>query len=417
MDKKIRVLVVPSDTFGVFKFRCDIPTKSLLKYHGDEFDAVIDMQPNWEDTDGLAAKYDIIHFHKGVYKNMDAFWANIKKLQEKGVKIVMDVDDAYWHIDKTHPSYYANVRNGIPEKVTKTLKMVDWVTTTTPIFAKEIRKYNKNVFVSPNGIDPEIEQFKSKKEPSPTGRLRFGFVMGSSHEPDMELIKGTFNRLTSRKDIIEKAEFHLCGYDLRGTTTVYNADGTVTSRPIKPDETVWHRFELLVTDNYNPEYVSPRYKEFLRQNLVNAEYPLVNQEHYVRQWTRDVDHYCTHYNTIDVLLVPLRESVFNSCKSQLKLLEAGFMDTAVVCSDFGPYRIDTIPLIEKGGTINPEGNAILIDESKNHKDWAKAIIKLTENPELVTLLRENLAKTIKPKYNMETLSHQRAEFYKSIVSS
>lgn len=415
MDRKIRILVVPSDFYGVYKFRCDIPTKSLLKYHGDEFDAVIDMHPNWADTDGLAEKYDIIHFHKGIYKDMDSFWSNLQKLKDKGVKIVMDVDDAYWHIDRTHPSYYANIKNEIPQKVLKTLKMVDWVTTTTPIFAKEIQKYNKNVFVSPNGIDPEIEQFQSHKEPSKNGKIRFGFVMGSSHETDMELVKGTFNKIAT-KEILDKAEIHLCGYDLRGTTTVYNADGTITSRPIEPNETVWHRFELLVTDNYNPMYVSPEYKKFLEMN-VPADFPGIEKESYVRQWTRDVDHYCTHYNTIDVLLVPLRESVFNSCKSQLKLLEAGFMDTAVVCSDFGPYTIDTIPLIERGGNINPEGNAILIDESRNHKDWAKAITKLVKNPELITLLKDNLAKTIKPRYNMETLSHERANFYKSIISS
>lgn len=416
MDKKIRVLVVPSDTFGVFKFRCDIPTKSLLKYHGDEFEAVIDMQPNWSDIDGLAEKYDIIHFHKGVYKDMEKFWENLKQLKERGVKIVMDVDDAYWHIDKTHPSYYSNVKNNIPEKVRTTLKMVDWVTTTTPIFAKEIKKYNKNVFVSPNGIDPEIEQFKSKKEPSKNGKIRFGFIMGSSHEPDMNIMKDNFQKIIN-SDVIDKIELHLCGYDLRGTTTTYNQDGTITQRPIKPDETVWHRFELMVTDNYNPKIVSPEYKRFLEMNIPDSEFPGVENEGYVRQWTRDVDHYCTHYNTVDVLLVPLRESVFNSCKSQLKLLEAGFMDTAVICSDFGPYTIDTVPLIEKGGVINPEGNAILIDESKNHKDWAKNVIKLAKNPELITMLKDNLAKTIKPKYNMETLSDQRAEFYKKIVAS
>ena len=415
MEKKIRLLVVPSDAYGVFLFRCDIPTKSLLKYHGDEFEADINMHPNWNDVDGLAEKYDIIHFHKGVYRDMESFWSNLEKLKSKGVKIVMDVDDAYWHIDKTHPSYYANIKNGIPEKVKKTLKLVDWVTTTTPIFAKEISKYNKNVFVSPNGIDPEIEQFKSKKEPSKNGKIRFGFVMGSSHEPDMEIMRGNFNKLINNKEFTDKAEIHLCGYDLRGTTTTYNADGTTTQRPIRPDETVWHRFELMVTDNYNTNIVSPAYRQFLEQNLPNSEFPGVENEGYVRQWTRDVDHYCTHYNTIDVLLVPLRESVFNSCKSQLKLLEAGFMDTAVVCSDFGPYTIDTIPLFEKGGVVNPEGNVILIDEAKNHKDWYKAVMKLVNNPELIVTLRENLAKTIKPRYNMETLSNERAEFYKRIV--
>ena len=415
MKKKIRILVVPSDVYGVFLFRCKIPTLSLLKYYGDDFEADIDMQPNWDDVEGLAAKYDIIHFHKGLFQDMEKFWSALEKLKALGVKIVMDVDDVYWSIDRTHPSYYANIKNNIPEKVKKTMSIVDWITTTTPIFAKEIKKFNPNVFVAPNGIDPEIEQFQSRKVPSPTGRIRFGFIMGSSHETDMELIRGTFNRL--KDSVWDKAEFHLCGYDLRGTTTVYNADGTVTQRPIRPDETVWHRFEMLVTDNYNPKIVSPAYKQFLEMNLVDAEYPGVNNERYVRQWTRDVDHYCTHYNTVDVLLVPLRESKFNSCKSQLKLLEAGFMDTAVVCSNFGPYKIDTVNLLEKGGTINPEGNVILIDEVKSHKAWAKAIEKLCDHPELIKILRDNLAKTIKPKYNMETLSAQRAEFYKSLVEN
>jgi glycosyltransferase involved in cell wall biosynthesis len=172
---------------------------------------------------------------------------------------------------------------------------------------------------------------------------------------------------------------------------------------------------MLVTDNYNPKYTSEAYKEFLLQSIPDSEWANVDNERYVRQWTRDINNYMTQYDTVDVLLVPLAESKFNSCKSQLKLVEAAFKDTAVVCSDFGPYQIDTVGLIEKGGIINPNGNAILIDESKNHKAWAKAIEKLANNPELIETLKTNLRNTIIPKYNLKTLSDERLKIYKEVL--
>lgn len=411
-EKKIKVLMVPSDGHGVGYWRSVLPARAIEKYHSDEFEITLDMSPNWGDIDKLK-EYDIIHFHKGIVENQEQFWNSLKTLREAGVKILMDVDDAYWHLDRTHPQYHANKNLKIPEKVRETMKMVDAVTCTTPIFENEIKKYNKNVFVMPNGPDPDDPQFIPHKEPSPRGRIRFGFVMGSSHEPDLEIMRGTFAKIAP--DVIPNIELHLCGYDIRGATTVYYPDGHTETRPIKPEETCWRRFEQLITDNYNPRYVSPQYKQFLDLSIPNSTYPDVDNERYVRQWTRDVNNYCTHYNTVDVLLVPLRESEFNKYKSQLKLIEAAFLDTAVVCSDFGPYTIDTVNLFEKGGEINPNGNVILIDEAKNHKAWAKAIEKLARNPELITTLRENLKKTMIPKYSQENLSTERCECYKKVL--
>ena len=73
------------------------------------------------------------------------------------------------------------------------LKIADYVTTTTKLFADEISKINKNVFVLPNAINPDEPQFKAKTEPS--DRLRFGWLGGSSHLHDLKLIEGTTNTL------------------------------------------------------------------------------------------------------------------------------------------------------------------------------------------------------------------------------
>ena len=77
-----------------------------------------------------------------------------------------------------------------------------------------------------------------------------------------------------------------------------------------------------------------------------------------------------------------------------KVIEGGFFNKGIIGSNYGPYTMDLENVIEKGGGINPNGNAILIDTSKNHKGWAKAIEKIVKNPEILEIMRNNLNKTV-----------------------
>ena len=146
-----------------------------------------------------------------------------------------------------------------------------------------------------------------------------------------------------------------------------------------------------------------------------AQYPLVGYEAYRRQWTLDVNNYAKHYRNIDVLLVPLDCNEFNSVKSELKFVEAGFTKTAVMATNFGPYTIGSNSMFKKGGVYDENGNCILIEPSKAHKDWAKYIIKLAENPELITKLQENMYNHVKDEYDIRNITKKRAEWYKSIL--
>ena len=74
------------------------------------------------------------------------------------------------------------------------LKLADVVTTTTPIFAKIIKKHNKNVYVLPNAINPDDDRFKLKDIKS--DKLRFGIICGSSHLKDLELMRGMTAQLS-----------------------------------------------------------------------------------------------------------------------------------------------------------------------------------------------------------------------------
>lgn len=407
-ERKIKVLVVPSDRFGCGLYRSVNPHVYLDKLYGNEFEVEINYQPNLSDFSQFT-KYDIIHIHKGLYNNMDTFWKFLDFCKANNITTIMDIDDN-WDVGPQHPLYLTNKSMQIPLKLTTNLKKFDYVTTTTEIFANKIRKYNQNVKIFPNSVDPTEDQYQPIKNESK--RIRFGFVMGSAHEKDMEQIKIAIASLS--KEILDKIQIVLCGYDLRGTVNMLNMDGSIAgSRPIKPEESVWYSYEKTCTNNY--QNCSPMYKDFLHKFLKDVQWPDVDNEPYRREWTKDVDKFAEHYRNLDVLLAPLDENGFNEVKSELKFIEAGFTKTALICTNFGPYTLISKPFFKPFGEIDETGNCILIDSDKKHKDWAKAIKRLVEHPEYIKMLQDNLYETVKDKYDIRNVTRERAEWYKSIV--
>lgn len=408
MDKKIKILVIPSDNAGCGYFRSRQPHVYIQENFGDYFDIdVIMLQDFPKDTplDKFLSQYDIVHIHK----QLDKECRLIDMIKFLGVKVIVDVDD-HWLLGDYHPMSLTAKKERWDVPITEHLKRADYVSTTTPIFADVIKKYNKNVLVFPNAINPNDEQFIPKDEKA-TQRLRIGMICGSSHLNDFKLLEGMTASLP--KYILDKIQFVLCGFDTRGTRTIYYTDTKKTvQRPIEPKESVWYDYEKIVTNNY--KIVDEDQKRFLHMFVPNSKYPN-DDTAYKRCWTKDINHYATHYNDIDVLLVPLKECEFNKVKSQLKVIEAGFFHKAIIANNYGPYTLDLTPMIEKGGKINEDGNALLVESSKNHKQWAKYIKKLVENPDMVKKLQENLYNTVKDTYSLETVAKDRANKYLEIM--
>ena len=71
--------------------------------------------------------------------------------------------------------------------------------------------------------------------------------------------------------------------------------------------------------------------------------------------------------------------------------------------------------IERGGKINQEGNALLVEQEKGHKQWAKYIERLVKDRDLLNMIKRNLHNTVKDKYNLQNVTRDRAEFYRNIV--
>ena len=406
MNKKIKMLVIPSDKTGVGKFRSVDPHVYIAEHYNDDFDVDImyleDIPTN--DIEDFLKKYDLIHIHKQLDKEL-RLMSIIKFL---GIPVIVDVDD-YYYLGNDHPMSLSAKKEKWHEAVIRHLEMADYVSTTTDIYAKELKKHNKNVLVFPNAIDPNEKQYCQEKNKS--DKLRVGLICGSSHLHDIELLNGIAETAKQNSNV----QLVLCGFDTNGTRTIYHNDtGQVERRPILPQESVWFDYERIITDNY--KYLSKEHRDFLLRFVKGVDDPFTN-EPYRRMWTRNINQYATHYENVDVLLAPLKENDFNKMKSQLKEIEAGFTHTALIAQNFGAYTIDLVPFREFGGKINENGTALLVDSRKNHKDWAKNINFLAEHPEYVEKLKENLYNFVKNKYSLEKVCEERVNVYKDIVKT
>jgi glycosyltransferase involved in cell wall biosynthesis len=401
--KKLKVLVVPSDRTGVSYFRSTNPHIALENNYPEEFSVDIDYEPQLN-NDNWLKQYDIIHYHRtlGSYEQMPQL---LQHLDNLGIITIMDLDD-HWAPGPHHPAYHIIKSAGLDKKILDNIKCARNITTTTSLFAEEIAKYNKNVFVLPNAVEPTEKQFTPNLEKS--DRIRIGWLGGSSHLKDLEILNGVVTKLRG-DNLIDKIQFVLCGFDIRGThTEIDQATNEQKVRQITPMESVWFRYEKIFTDNY--QIVSPEYKSHLMKFTLD-EFPNVANEPYRRVWTKPISTYASNYNLFDISLAPLDDNIFNKVKSQLKVIEAGFHHKAIIAQDFGPYKIDLNNAIKYGGGFDETANGILIDAKKNHKDWYTSLKKLITNPEMIPVLQENLYNTVKDTYSMNKVTENRKELY------
>ena len=407
---KIRILAIPSDSFAVGKFRILNPFVHLQENYGDDFH--IDIKYDVEDNDKEFENYDIIVAHSFIH-NKAEFEKNIERVQwlkDKGKIVIIDIDD-YWEPDFRHPMHLQIIKSETPKKKIKMLQAASYVTTTTPYFRDTIIKKLglKNVLVFPNAVDETEPQFIPN--PTMSDKIRFAWLGGSSHRYDLELLRpGIANMHDYYKG---KVQFVLCGFDLRGTITELNkTTGEKTSRPIRPEESVWYEYEKIFTKNYNA--IDPEYTRFLK-TFKEAEYDDIDLP-YRRRWTKEITKYALNYNNFDISLCPVIDNIFNNNKSQLKIIEAGFHKKAIIASESVPYTIDLVSAIGDGGQLNSKGNSLLVSQSKNHKQWEQHMRRLVNNPNMIEDLGNKLYETVKDTYSLNKVNKDRSEFLKLIIN-
>jgi len=213
-------------------------------------------------------------------KNVDA----LRIIRSEGVKLIVDIDDNFT-LSTSHKLYYYYQYYGITKAIITAIKCADVITVANQNLWRHVKKKTgrKSVIVA-NAIDANEEQFNLEGN---TFTDKVAYVGAAVNVPELWHIRQMI--IDAQK--VRPFTFFVCGYNAID-------DG-------------WIRLK----------------REYKRIGVV-AEY----------EDAKSVTDYADFYKDKGIIIAPLRRTYFNVCKSELKLIEAGYFSKAVLCARTTNYK-------------------------------------------------------------------------------
>lgn len=195
-------------------------------------------------------------------------------------QLVFELDDDLWHIDPSNTPAWAfyHSNSELLDNLTECARLADMCTVTTEPLAEVVRKINPNVVILPNQL-PASAYGTVRGPVGPN--LTVGWAGGASHALDVAEVTPALRQ-------------HFRRY---------------------PDDTFMNMGTLFGK-------VATAVPGSSRVDL---------------PWTLDMNEHYARLDDLDVGLAPLRASVFNQSKSELKFLEYAARGAVTIASDSGPY--------------------------------------------------------------------------------
>lgn len=194
----------------------------------------------------------------------------------KKVTLVVDQDDNVFELPWGNLAMFYWQRERL-EKQASLIATADWVVCSTNPLASYLKRFNENIIVIPNMIDPTEWRVNRKRKKNK--KVKIGWVFSQTHVPDMPVI------IEAVKDILEEFK-----------------------------DTV--EFELLGgEDNLFP------FKYKVNKVVPFHEYPKKLEQ---LNW--------------DISIGPLADNKFNGCKSNIKWMESSLAGAVFIGSKVYPYE-------------------------------------------------------------------------------
>lgn len=290
--------VSPLNT-GCSKWRAEIPAK-YLRRRGHTV--------NFFGQSGLSECPDAIVFGR-TYKNTADMTRLFNWAKSRKVRVIYDTDDALDLVDPWNPAFSDSRKQ--EETALTMVTRADVVTTTTPELAQHLKKWNPNVVVVPNSVDPEEWAPRPRSANQP---IRVGWLGGNSHFLDIAIA------LDAIADLKKRSNFTFVIYGL----TTY---GSVRE--------MYEKHSSVEGETFRSSPLGRAVKVFLKktEGLAYEFFPFVPASQYA-QTLCDL--------RLDIGLAPLSATSFNRHKSCVKYYEYAMSGAATLASDVLPYS-DEVP--------------------------------------------------------------------------
>jgi glycosyltransferase involved in cell wall biosynthesis len=278
---------------------------------------------------------DILIYSRHIYEHPD-FLDQMRK--KYGFKIIVDTDD-WWETDKDHPKHAWWTNSNMGLQIRQHLINADAVTCTGEYLASLVP--NKHVYVIPNMLPYGDSQF-AYREYKTGDRVRLVYASTIMNYKNTELIAGAMHKLADLN-----IELAILGYQ-----------------------------------------ENPLFDQVINNLTANRKIPFD-----LVPWA-DSSSYMLNYGG-DIGIIPSKDSKFNKCKSNLKVLEFASQKMPVVVSKVDPY------------------NWMPVCYASNENQWVDQITKLVNDAEMRLNLGKKIYRFCKVNYNLN--NEQRFNSYVQIL--
>jgi glycosyltransferase involved in cell wall biosynthesis len=311
--------------------------------------------PGFEQADALYLFITDIN-----HTNVNEMGAVINYFLQKGKPLVCNLDDHYFHVPDS-----ITVKNEMQQNAALFEQLVRasrLVVVTGKALQQEIRRMNPNVLAVPNMIDPD--RYPLRK--GGNKKLRIGWCGLPSHFADLAIVIPAVKKLMETyPGELELTLFGLFNEDMKQTITDAQAMG-LSLEEIAKKFPAGH----FITDTLK--------MASLLEGMEYEHVPLVAYEDFPGTLSR---------LNFDIGLCPLRDTLFNRCKSAIKFAQYAAVGTVTVAARVYPYSAECNYLAENtvedwyektARLIEDEAfRASLLEEQRdyilNHRNYHKGV--------------------------------------------
>jgi glycosyltransferase involved in cell wall biosynthesis len=266
-----------------------------------------------------------------------------------GIPVIFEIDDLLWELPEEHPDRATNHYTDALLPMMFAAWASDGITVASPGIKDYLSWLNPNIYLLPNYLNPKLWDFQNP-ELTKGNTITIGYMGGDSHLPDFQMIE------TAILNILERFQ------------------GRVK----------------FITWGLKP---APALKD----------HPLV-------EWNSltpgDYAAFTKYFNQqeFDIYISPLKDSLFNRCKSSIKILEYTALGIPGVSSDLEPYR----------NVINPGVTGFLAETTEQ---WEEHLTTLIDQPETRLQIAKKAQISIRKDWLISDHFYQWQQVYESVVSS
>jgi processive 1,2-diacylglycerol beta-glucosyltransferase len=274
---------------------------------------------------------ELVVFQRDFARDLDSYEKIVSLARESHKPVLMDIDDLLFELPDDHPDRKSHYYSEALLPMLQAVMEVDLLTVATTSLRDYLLQYNQNIQVFPNYLVDDLWSIKAPADIQPAGdSITIGYMGGPTHAPDLAYILPVLEAIY--KKYYPRVRFHFWGIEAPAS----------------------------LKDVSQVSWCPP--KSYTYQDFAS----------YFQS------------QTADIMIAPLVDTLFNSCKSCVKYLEYSAIGVPGVYSKVAPYT-----------AVIKDGKDGML--ASTHQEWEQALSRLIEDPDLrrkvITRAQEKIRKS------------------------